>query len=55
MENLIDALIALADAPATDKFNDAVDVYRALERVLLSHLGYEEDAIGDALGYFGVM
>jgi hemerythrin-like domain-containing protein len=55
LENLIDALIALADAPAPDKFANAVEVYRALERVLLSHLGYEEQAIGDALGYFGVM
>jgi hypothetical protein len=30
-------------------------IYEALERVLLSHLGYEEDQIGDALGYYGVM
>jgi hemerythrin-like domain-containing protein len=54
LERLIDALIALADAPSREKFDDAVEVYRALERVLLSHLGYEENAIGDALGYFEV-
>lgn len=54
LESLIDALIALADAPSREKFDDAVEVYRALERVLLSHLGYEEEAIGDALGYFDI-
>jgi hypothetical protein len=54
LEKLIDALIALADAPDRQKFDDAVEVFRALERVLLSHLGYEEDAIGDALGYFEI-
>ncbi len=55
LEKLIDALIKLADAPGRDNFEDAVTVYRALEKVLLSHLHYEEDAIGDALGYFDVM
>lgn len=54
LEKLIDALIALADAPGQAKFEDAVEVFRALEKVLLSHLGYEEEAIGDALGYFEV-
>lgn len=55
LEKLIDALIALADAPAPDKFEASVEIFRALERVLLSHLGYEEEAIGDALGYFEIM
>lgn len=54
LERLIDALIALADAPDRQKFDDAVEIYRALEKVLLSHLGYEEEAIGDALGYFEI-
>lgn len=54
LEKLIDALIRLADAPGEDNFAEAVEVFRALERVLLSHLGYEEDAIGDALGYFEI-
>ncbi|WEJ57671.1 hemerythrin domain-containing protein [Devosia sp. FJ2-5-3] len=52
---LIDALSALASAPGPDNFARARTVYEALERVLLSHLGYEEDAIGDALGYFDIM
>lgn len=55
LERLIDALIKLADAPDASNFDDAVTVYRALEKVLNSHLHYEEDAIGDALGYFGIM
>lgn len=50
----IEALNALAEAPGADTFGEAREVFEALERVLLSHLGYEEDQIGDALGYFGV-
>ncbi|MCP8885023.1 hemerythrin domain-containing protein [Devosia sp. XJ19-1] len=55
LEKLIDALVALADAPGADNFETAVTVFRALEKVLLSHLHYEEDAIGDALGYYEIM
>jgi hypothetical protein len=51
---LVDALHALASDPGRDNFDAAVTIYDALERVLLSHLGYEEDEIGDAIGYFGV-
>lgn len=51
---LIDALGALATEPGVARFDEAVTIYRALERVLLSHLGYEEDAIGDALGAFRI-
>jgi predicted glycoside hydrolase/deacetylase ChbG (UPF0249 family) len=54
LERLIDALIALADAPGPSNFEDAVTVFRALEKVLLSHLHYEEESIGDALGYFEI-
>ena len=50
----IDALNALAREPSTSRFEDAKEVYDALGRVLLSHLGYEEEEIGDALGYFGI-
>ncbi len=51
---LVAALEALARAPGEQAFADARTVYEALERVLLSHLGYEEDAMGDALGYFRI-
>jgi hemerythrin-like domain-containing protein len=51
---LVDALQTLADEPSAEHFDDAREIYHALERVLLSHLGYEEDAMGDALGYFGL-
>lgn len=52
---LVDALNALAREPGEDNFVAARTIYCALERVLLSHLGYEEDAIGDALGYFDIV
>ena len=50
----IDTLNALAREPSSSRFEDARVVYEALGRVLLSHLGYEEEEIGDALGYFGI-
>lgn len=51
---LIDALELLAADPSRAHFDAAVELHDALERVLLSHLGYEEEEIGDAIGYFGV-
>ena len=54
LERLVDALNALAAEPSAARFEDARTIYHALERVLLSHLGWEEDAMGDALGYFGL-
>lgn len=55
LERLVDALNALAADPTPARFEDTKTVYHALERVLLSHLNYEEDAMGDALGYFDIM
>lgn len=52
---LIDALGDLARSPGPETMATARELYEALERVLLSHLGYEEEEIGDALGYFRVM
>jgi hemerythrin-like domain-containing protein len=50
----IDALNAMVTTPSAQAFADAREVYEALERVLASHLGYEEEQIGDALGYFDI-
>jgi hypothetical protein len=50
----LEALDRLAASPSPQSFAEAREVYDALERVLLSHLGYEEDQIGDALGYLDV-
>ena len=52
---LVDALNTLASDPGVEHFAAARTIYEALERVLLSHLGYEEDAIGDALGFYDIM
>jgi hypothetical protein len=54
LERLVDALNDLAGEPTPARFEDAKTVYHALERVLLSHLGWEEEAMGDALGYFNL-
>jgi len=51
---LIEALRDLADEPTRDRFETATELYDALERVLISHLGYEEESIGDAIGYYGL-
>ena len=52
LERQMDAISALAEAPSRERFDTAKEIYEALERVLLSHLGYEEEQIADALGYF---
>jgi len=54
LERQMDALVALTETPTSENFVAAREVYEALARVLLSHLGYEEDAMGDALGYFRI-
>ena len=54
LERLMEAINALAAAPCVSAFEAAKELYEALERVLLSHLGYEEDEIGDAIGYYGL-
>ncbi|KKB76523.1 hypothetical protein VW35_17180 [Devosia soli] len=55
LEHLVEALNALASEPSPSRYTNARDIYQALERVLLSHLGWEEEAMGDALGYFEIM
>ena len=55
LERQIAALNGLAAEPTAGNFAKAREVFEALERVLLSHLGYEEDQIGDALGFYGLM
>jgi hemerythrin superfamily protein len=54
LEQQIETLNAMVTEPSPEHFADAVEVYEALERVLSSHLGYEEAQIGDALGYYGL-
>ena len=55
LERQIETLNAMVGAPSEATLADAVEVFEALERVLLSHLGYEEDQIGDALGFYGLI
>lgn len=52
---LIDMLNLLIESPIPENFAQARLVNEKLNEVLLSHLGYEEDEIGDALGYFGIL
>lgn len=51
---LIAAINTLITDPGPDSFASVRTLYDALEKVLLSHFGYEEDSIGDALGYYEV-
>jgi len=51
---LIGALQAMARNPGEETFADVKALYDAFERILLSHLGYEEESIGDALGYYDI-
>jgi hemerythrin-like domain-containing protein len=51
---LIGDLDALAADPGGARLEAAAATFRTLERFLLSHFGYEESALGDALGVYGV-
>ncbi len=51
---LVGAINTLITDPGEQTFADVKTLYEALERVLLSHFGYEEDSIGDALGYYEI-
>lgn len=55
LERQIETLNAMIETPSAESFGEAVEVFEALERVLLSHLGYEEEQIGDALGVYGLI
>lgn len=49
---LVDSINALMQDPSAPSFAKARDDNTMLEKVLLSHFGYEENSIGDALGVF---
>lgn len=51
---LIDTLNALMADPGPAPFAAAREIYATLERLLNSHFRYEEDSVGDALGYYGI-
>jgi hypothetical protein len=51
---LVGELSALIENPSPAQFANAREVYEVLEKLLLSHFGYEETEIGDALGYYGI-
>lgn len=54
LERLVDAINGLSREPGSDTFAACSETYDMLEKVLLSHFGYEEEQIGDALGYFRI-
>ncbi|TVR11628.1 MAG: hypothetical protein EA385_01025 [Salinarimonadaceae bacterium] len=51
---LEEAAVALLRAPAPERVEAVRVVFEALERVVLSHFGYEERELEEALGYHGV-
>ncbi len=51
---LADAAALLIDNPSEDQFSQTVKVHEALEKLLLSHFGYEEKEVGPALGIYKV-
>jgi hypothetical protein len=55
IERLEDAAMALMTAPGPDTFAEARETFRALERVVRSHFGYEETELEEALGYHGIV
>ena len=54
IERLAETARAAIAAPKPETLAALREVYDALERVILSHFGYEERELDTALGYFGV-
>jgi len=52
---LVDASNLLVRDPVPENFGSARELYESFETVLLSHLGYEEEEIGDAIGFYEVV
>jgi hemerythrin-like domain-containing protein len=51
---LIEASERLVRDPAPANFAATKELYEAFEKVLLSHFGYEEEEIGDAIGVYNI-
>lgn len=51
---LEDAAARLLQSPGPERIEAVRTVFEALERVVLSHFGYEERELEEALGYHGV-
>ena len=54
IEDLAGAADALAAGPVAARFDACATAFAALDRAVRSHFRYEEDAIGPALGFYGV-
>ena len=54
IERLVETARAAIAKPAPENLAALRETYDALERVILSHFGYEERELETALGYFGV-
>jgi predicted glycoside hydrolase/deacetylase ChbG (UPF0249 family) len=53
LERLYADAVRLVQSPGADAFEEAKATFEALERVVRSHFGYEEDELEEALGVYG--
>lgn len=51
---LNDEAVRLIDEPSDSQFERTVAAHEKLEKLLLSHFGYEEDEVGPAMGYYNL-
>lgn len=51
---LMSSLHVLMATPSAENFATSTELYEALDKVLMSHFGYEETELRDALGYYNV-
>lgn len=52
---LSDEAAKLIDDPSDEQFERTVEAHEKLEKLLLSHFGYEEAEVGPALGHYNLM
>lgn len=53
LERLYSDAVRLVQDPSGDSFDEAKATFEALERVVRSHFGYEEEELEEALGVYG--
>ncbi|MGY6569913.1 MAG: hemerythrin domain-containing protein, partial [Salinarimonas sp.] len=54
LERLEQAAIAIVREPSPQALTDLRSVFDTLHRVVVSHFGYEEEELAEALGYYRI-
>lgn len=54
IEQMEEATVALMNAPGPETFATLRETFETLEKFVVSHFGYEQDELAEALGYYEI-